>query len=509
MEASMRSFLQPEVLTSPDNQDRVLAMTAVDSLRAGADSGGSLAVWGEGEMTVREMVDVAESRGRGLVHAGLEPGARVVVCLPPSTDLVIWAWAIAFAGGSVVMISSRAGESELRKYAKISGARRVITHYPGDDFIDPDTAERLFRTRADVTLPTVTPDDEAICFATSGSTGSSKLASFTNRTFPAQFISYQHMIGGAADETIVFPQPLAHVAYTPQVHFPLVQGRRLVVLPKFNAKVVIEAAIDERAAVINGTPSTWRLILDQVSLPDSRLVVRRVSYAAAPMPARWAEQLAEAMNCEIVHAYGLTEAGGVMTTLPPDKIISKAGSAGAMLAPQHGMVVIEPDTESILDNGAIGEICFRGPAATTGYIGQPEQTAELWRHGWLHTGDLGYVDDDGDLWITGRLKEQISRGGLKIGAREVETVIESLDGVTGVGVAGYPDPVLGERVGAIVEVRDSSFDAATVRSVASAQLADYKVPDRVIIVDEIPRNAMAKIDKPTVRKMLENYHDQS
>jgi len=498
MNPAMPSPLKPEALTNPDTQDSLLAMTVVDSLRIGADAGGSLAVLGQSDTTVREMVDLAEARGRGLVQAGLEPGNHVAVCLPTSVDLVIWAWAIAFAGGSAVLVSSRAGEVELRKYAAFSKARWIITDRTGDGFTNPDEAARTFYTTAGVELPAVTPDAEAMCFATSGSTGSAKLAAFANRTFPAQFISYHHMIGGGPGETIVYPQPMAHIAYIPQVHFTLVQGRRLVALPKFDAKAVIEAAADEHAAVINGTPSMWGLIFDRVPLPDHRLALRRVNYAAAPMPDRWAKKMIELMKCEVVHAYGLTEAGGVMTTLPPEKIIAKAGSAGSMIAPQQAMATIDP-MGATLASGEVGEICFRTPAATIGYLGQPEQTDELFDGGWLHTGDLGYVDGDGDLWITGRLKEQISRGGLKIGAREVEIVIESIEGVTGVGVAGIPDPVLGERVGAVVEVSDQSISSEKIRLAVAAQLADYKVPDRVIFVNELPRNLMAKTDKPAVR----------
>jgi acyl-CoA synthetase (AMP-forming)/AMP-acid ligase II len=246
----------------------------------------------------------------------------------------------------------------------------------------------------------------------------------------------------------------------------------------------------------------WRLILDRTDFSRRRLPLRRCTYAAAPMPAQLARQIIEMAQCEIVHAYGLTEAGGVMTMLGPEKAVTKAGSAGSLLPPQDEMVICDPLTGVGMQQGAVGEVCLRGPAATLGYIGQTEATNQLGEGGWLHTGDLGHIDLDGDLWISGRLKEQINRGGLKIGAREVELVIEDISGVTGVGVVGVPDPVLGERVNAVVEADAAELEPEVVRNFVAERLSDYKVPDRVIVAAEIPRNAMGKVDKQALRRIL-------
>jgi acyl-CoA synthetase (AMP-forming)/AMP-acid ligase II len=496
------ALLNPEVLIDPTRRNELLGLTAAESLLLGADRGGELILVGEGETSVRQMVDQAMVRAKGMVAQGVEPGQRILLCMPSSTDLIVWTWAVVLAGGSAVMVSARNTDYEVKRSASIADARWVITTKVGDDWLTPEAAQRQFHTSNPVELPRSQPDWESACFATSGTTGTAKLARFDNRMFSAQAISYQHVIEGGMDDVIVFPQPLVHVAFVPQVHFPLVQGRRLIVLPEFHAQTVVDVAADYKATVISAVPTMWRLILDRTDFSRRRLTLRRCTYSAAPMPAQLARQVIEMAHCEIVHAYGLTEAGGVMTMLAPEKAVTKAGSAGSLLPPQDEMITCDPLTGVRMQQGAVGEVCLRGPAATLGYIGQTEATNQLWDGGWLHTGDLGYIDVDGDLWINGRLKEQINRGGLKIGAREVELVIEDISGVTGVGVVGVPDPVLGERVNAVVEADVAELDPDMVRSSVAERLSDYKVPDRVIVAAEIPRNAMGKVDKQALRRIL-------
>jgi acyl-CoA synthetase (AMP-forming)/AMP-acid ligase II len=494
--------LDPEILLDPTRRTELLDLTAAESLLLGADRGGELTVVGERHRSVRELVDESIARAEGMVAHGITPGQRILLCLPSSADLIMWAWAVVLAGGSVALLSTRITDNELQRFSSTADARWVITTRVGDGWLTPEEAHRKFRTSSTVGLPATQPGWESACFATSGTTGTAKLARFDNRIFPAQAISYQSVIGGGMDDVLLFPQPLSHVAFIAQIHFPLVQGRRLVVLPEFEAQAVVDAAEYHNATVLSAVPTMWRLILDRTDFSVRRLTLRRCTYAAAPMPSRLARQIVETAHCEIVHAYGLTEAGGVMTMLDPANAIDKAGSAGSLLPPQDGMLIRDPKTGEDLAPGVVGEICFRGPAQTRGYIGQTEETNRLWAEGYLRTGDLGYIDSDGDLWITGRLKEQINRGGLKIGAREVELVIEEISGVTGVGVVGVPDPVLGERVNAVVEAQTGEVNPDVVRSFVAGRLSDYKVPDRVIVVSELPRNAMGKVDKRAVQRIL-------
>src|SRR5690606_7020385 len=150
--------------------------------------------------------------------------------------------------------------------------------------------------------------------------------------------------------------------------------RRVIVLPEFNAERVVEIAKSESAAFLGGTPAMWGLILARTTLPDPGRRLRRALYAAAPMPATWVAELRTALTCELVHAYGLTEAG-TLTVLPPEKVVAKAGSAGSVVAPQTEISIRDPETCEPLDGGEVGEICVRGPVTSPGYIGLPDETA--------------------------------------------------------------------------------------------------------------------------------------
>ncbi len=493
--------LEPDELGRDAAIAELLELSAADLLRAGAERGGSLAVAGESDTEMAAMVETAEARARGLLANGFEPGERLLVWLPSGLDLVLWSWAAVFAGGSALAVSTRSPAHEARRFMEMAEARTAIGSAEGEGFLTPEQAARTLRGGGAVELPAPSPEDDAACFTTSGSTGSSKLAVMSHRGFVAQLAAYQQVIGGGPGETVLHPLPLAHVASVAQVYLMLAQGRRVLTMPEYDAVAVVELAKSEAAAFLGGTPAMWGLTLSRVSLPDPELRLRRALYAAAPMPAAWAEGLKDALGCELVHAYGLTEAG-TLTVLPPEKVLVKAGSAGGCVAPRSELAILDPESGEQLGPGRVGEICVRGPVTSPGYVGMPEETAELLAGGWLHTGDLGRLDEEGDLWVTGRIKDQINRGGLKIGAREVEEAIEELEGVVAAGVVGVADPVLGERVAAVVETEDPDLDAEAIRDAVADRLADYKVPHRIVCVEELPRNAMKKVDKPAIRGLL-------
>lgn len=499
------SIVDPDRILDPALRATVLQVTVPEGLRLGADAGGSVLVVGEKEVALNELVDEVERLAAGLIAQGFEPGSRVGIWLPNSAELLRWAYAVMFAGGSAVLLSPRSPEVEIRRIIAAADLRWVIGGLDdGAHLLTPPTAQvRFGRAGPGVELPTVKPDQEAICLTTSGSTGAPKLAAHAHRSFPAQTISVQVACGGPADETVLFPLPMCHVALLGNVHAFLSQGRRWVGLPQFDAAEVVRIAREENVDWVIGTPTMWELIMSRTALPDPSLRFRRVNYGGAPMTADRAAALGAAFGCEVGHTYGSTETGGYSVFLGPDLVESKAGSVGRLLPPYDGLSVRSLESDHELGTDEVGEICLRGPAVTLGYVNQPEETAQTLRDGWCHTGDLGRMDPDGVLWVTGRIKEQISRGGLKIGAREVELVIEGVGGVTAAKVFGVPDPVLGERVVAVVEAPDGTVHPAAIRDAVSAALADYKVPERVLIVSELPRTAMAKIDKVATVALFE------
>jgi acyl-CoA synthetase (AMP-forming)/AMP-acid ligase II len=480
--------------------EELCASTVSDTLLAAADSTASLVVADDREYPLAELVDAAQRRAEGLVSAGFAPCDRLGIWLQGGTEFVVWVYAAMFAGGSAVFIPPRAPIAEAQRLSRAGNLRWVIGHTVGEGVVAAgDPAARQFAGRA--TLPKVAPTGEASCVTTSGSTGTPKLTALSHRSWAAQVIAAQSVSGGSAEESMLVVLPMCHAAFLPNVHANLIHGRRVVCLPDFDAREALRVAAEERTAYVSVAPTMLGLMLRRGDWPNPDLRLRRISYGSAPMPARWAAEISRQFRCpEVVHGYGLAEVGGWATIQNPKTAADYEGSVGAMVRGHDQLVVLRPDG-SVVEPGVDGEVGIRGPGQMIGYVGMPDETAHTLRGGWVHTGDLGRMNAAGELWITGRIKDQINRGGLKVGAREVETVIEELAGVTGVAVVAVPDDVLGERPAAMVEAPD--LQPEQIREHLAKALADYKVPSRIAVVNEIPRNFFGKPDKPVIRRCLE------
>lgn len=481
---------------------RGMAETVLHALRRGADAGASLRVAGAEDLPLAALLEPIEARARGLVAAGLQPRERVGVALPNGLDCLLWVYAVIAAGGATVFVPPSGKPAEMRAYARRAQARWVIGPLSEDGFLTAGEARQAFADDAGAELPEPGLDWEAGCFTTSGSTGTPKLAALTHGAWAANVEVIRAVTEDGIDGTSLYVLPLCHVALLPNVHAFLVGGGRVVQQTVFDAPAAMRLAGEEAATYMTGSPAIYGLILQRCSLPDPALRFRRVTYGAAAMPSHWAAELSGALNCEVVHCYGLTEGAGIVTMQPPGEHTGKAGSAGRAVAPFEPVRVCAVEDGADCAAGEVGEILVKGPCCTVGYVGDPEATAETIVGGWVRTGDLGRLDDDGDLWVTGRLKDQINRGGLKIGAREVEVVIEAVEGVQGVGVVAVPDALLGERVAAVVEAPAQRVTAEAIRAACAEVLADYKVPERIEIVAEMPRTSLGKPDKPAMRRLL-------
>lgn len=476
--------------------------TIMSALRKGADAGASFCVIGEADRTLADLLEEIEARARGLVAAGLQPRERVGLALPNGTDALVWAYAVIAAGGAAVFVPPYAKPAEVRAYASRASTRWVIGSI-SDDCVSGEDARRRFADDPSVTLPEPEPGWEAGCFTTSGSTGTPKLAALTHSAWAANTTVLETVSGNGLRGTSFYGLPMCHVALLPNIHAFLASGGRVVHLPVFDAREAVRVAGEHDATYMSGSPAIYGLMLERCELPDPALRFERVTYGAGAMPAHWAARLGAALECEVVHAYGLTEGGGFVTIQPPEEHAVKPGAVGKPVPPFEAIRVRDPETGADCGVDEVGEVLVKGPSCTIGYVGDPEETAEtIVDDGWVRTGDLGRLDSDADLWIVGRLKDQINRGGLKIGAREVEAVIEALDGVQGVGVIGVPDPVLEQRVAAVVEAAPGTVDAKRIRAACAEVLADHKVPERVEVLEAMPRTSLGKPDKPAMRRLL-------
>src|SRR6185437_13951480 len=259
----------------------------------------------------------------------------------------------------------------------------------------------------------------------------------------------------------------------------------LVILPKFEAKAMLETIERERITLTPAVPAMYQMMLYELSQPGAKfdLSSMRICWSGgAPLPVEIISAVEAKFGAPLIEGYGLTETACV-STINPLFGNRKPGSVGPAMPGVD--VEIFDETGKILPFGAdnVGEIAVRGCNVMLGYYNQPEATAEAVKDGWFFTGDLGFKDHDGYLWIVGRKKELIIRGGANIYPKEVEDVIAKLPGVREVAVIGVPDQFMGERVKAVIAKGDAVLDEDTVKQHCEKHLANYKVPR---IVEFVP-----------------------
>jgi fatty-acyl-CoA synthase len=251
--------------------------------------------------------------------------------------------------------------------------------------------------------------------------------------------------------------------------------------------------------MLSGVPTTYQLMADHPAWASTDLsTLAKLTCGGSPVPARVLNAYEE-RGLSFSQGYGMTETAPGATSLPPAMTRAKQGSVGL----PHFFTdvrIADPDG-ALVPHGSVGEIEIAGPNVFRGYHGLPEATADAFTaDGWFRSGDLGHLDADGYLYISGRIKDMIISGGENIYPPEIELLISELDGVTGVAVIGVPDERWGEVPWAIVTVRDgASVDTGGVRDHLEGRLARYKLPRNVVIVDELPRTASGKVRKADLR----------
>jgi acyl-CoA synthetase (AMP-forming)/AMP-acid ligase II len=270
---------------------------------------------------------------------------------------------------------------------------------------------------------------------------------------------------------------------------------------KFDAAAVYDALLEGRVTMFFGVPTMYsRLIREAEGRTERPKPLRLYVSGSAPLSPQAFEEFERLFGERILERYGMTET--IMNLTNPYDGERRPGTVGRPFPGQEARVV-DIETREPLSAGEVGEIEVRGPHVFAGYWSRPEATEESFeKDGWFRTGDLGSVSEDGYFTITGRSKELIISGGYNVYPREVEEVMEAWPGVAEVAVVGLPDPEFGERVVAAVVRDDPSLTAEKVVDFCREDLAGYKKPRQVVFVDALPRNALGKVLKHEVHKVL-------
>jgi fatty-acyl-CoA synthase len=497
-------FLSPIVFPTYEigNGTQVLLIGDIIRRRAtGTDADRPALLFKEHRWTYGELNEAAARLANGLADLGVLPGDRVALLGRNSVEWVVAYFAAAKAGAILVPVSSWSKPAELAHVLADSGARLLIASADHTEVVgaaregltslervvwiggepsgeDAGYASLIAGSSDEEPEREIVESDPHVILYTSGTTGVPKGAVLSHRA---------HVLHAATDCGILPP---------------LYVGATVVVLPWPDADAIVDAIERHRVTAFRAVPTIWKRLVARDDLERRDLSsLRRVIAGSDAMPAELIAEIRRRFpQAAYLQNYGLTEAGPVLTYLRPEDPPSAYGSNG-LPHPQAEVRIVGPDDEQ-LPTGVVGEIVARTEHLMNGYWNLPERTAETLRGGWLHTGDLGYLDESGYLWVSGRQKDVIITGSEHVYPSEVEAVLRLHPAVDEVAVIGVPDAQWGESVCAVVIPAPGATPTADeLIAFVRARLADFKRPRYVVFTEELPRTGPTrKVQKVALRE---------
>ncbi|PLR77744.1 long-chain fatty acid--CoA ligase [Bacillus sp. V3-13] len=498
------------------------------------------------ELTFQQVYDSARKFAGYLQSLGIKKGDRVAIMLPNTPSAVIAYYGILQAGGVVVQTNPLYMERELEYQMKDSGAKAIITL----DILFPRVTKVMPKTDLEHVIVTAIKDylpfpknliypfiqkkqygivvnvkhegnhhllaeilkqpmrpiaehefdyeeDLALLQYTGGTTGFPKGVMLTHKNLIANVVMCQAWLYKCkrGEEIVLGILPFFHVyGMTTVLLLSVMQAYKMVLLPKFDPETTLKTIQKQRPTLFPGAPTIYIGLLNHPDLQKYDLSsIDSCISGSAPLPVEVQQNFEEATGGKLVEGYGLTESSPVThANFLWDRPRVK-GSIGVPW-PDTDSAVLSLETGEPLPPGEIGEIAVKGPQVMKGYWNRPEDTAQTLRDGWLLTGDLGYMDDDGYFYVVDRKKDMIIAGGFNIYPREIEEVLYEHPDVQEVVAAGIPDPYRGETVKAYVVLKEGfSLSSEELNEFARKHLAAYKVPRIYEFRSELPKTAVGKI----------------
>ena len=523
---------------SERSEDQTLPPTVAAALERAAVTYAGLEalVDDERRLNYAELLAHVDEAARSLVALGIGPGDRVAIWAQNISEWVIAACAIHRSGAVLVPLNTRFKRPEASYILNNSGARLLFTvsEFLGTDYTEllgdrselpslehvvvlrgPARADTMswteFLTLADQVpsdaaqrrAAAIQPDDLCDILFTSGTTGLPKGAMLTHGASVRAYWSWSTVVGLTEGDRYLIINPFFHgFGLKSGILACILMGATNLPHPVFDVPSVMRRVEEERITMLPGPPTIYQTMLDHPELHSFDLSSLRLSVTgAATVPVEMIHRMRSEMTFKtIVTGYGLTEATGIATmcrhTDDPEIIANTAGRA----IPDVEVIVANPDRTPV-PAGEPGEVLIRGYNIMKGFIGNPEATAEtIDEEGWLHTGDIGVMDEAGNLRITDRMKDMFIVGGFNAYPAEIENILLTHPDISQVAVLGVPDSRMGEiGVAFVIAKPDATLSPEQLIAWSRESMANYKVPRHVFLVDEFPLNASGKVLKYALR----------
>lgn len=473
------------------------------------DKSNQVVFLGKNPITYGQLADTVTKYRNFFYQQGIRPGENVGLFSKNSVEFIYSYLAIASLGAVIVPLNFQLVPREIAYIIQNANIKKLITM----TILDLDTDLTNYNYQEEVTQLLISQiphaisqieippapifqsfDENQICtiIYTSGTTGNPKGAMLTHKNLVSNAQAFSQVFTYHRSDRILCVLPMYHCfAWTAAVLTPLLNGSSILILENFSVKETITAIKDNGLTVIFGIPNMFRLIAQRADKEDFSQVKLIVS-GGSSLPQEICEQFEKKIGKNVVEGYGLSEASPIVSLNPIDKV--KYCSIGK---PLPGVEVQIIDTDNlVLPSGEIGELLVRGPNVMQGYYQLPEETGKALQNGWLHTGDLAYIDQDGYIFIVDRLKDMILVNGENIYPREIEELLYAYPAIAEAAVIGIPNKQYGTSVHAYIVVNEGSMiDKKKLRTYLQGKIAPYKIPREFITVDSLPKTSTGKILK--------------
>ncbi len=495
-------------------------MTIADLLAAGRSESPAILSPGLEALSYGDLRAAVERLAGQLCSLGISRNDRVALVLPNGPGMAVTFLAVASCA-SAAPLNPKYREEEFRFYLEDLGAGALITHLGEVEearAAAPDGTLQLtlegsgadLRFRHGEVVPAqaepeyAEPDDCALVLHTSGTTARPKIVPLAHDNLTASAGNIATSLALTESDRCLNVMPLFHIhGLIAGLLAPLSVGGAVACTPGFDAFRFFEWMDELRPTWYTAVPTMHHLIsvcARRHTEVIERTPLRFLRSSSASLPPAVMEELERIFKAPMIEAYGMTEASHQMASNPLPPAERKPGSVGKGTNVEIGIM---DSNGRMLSDRERGEVVIKGKNVVAGYENNPDANAEAFIDGWFRTGDEGYIDEDGYLFLTGRLKEIINRGGEKISPREVDEVLLGLPEIAEAVAFALPHEKLGEDVAvAIVLAEGATVTERDVRRFAADRLADYKVPRKVVIVDEIPKGPTGKVQRVSLAKQL-------